>query len=54
MIKDFIQSLNLFNNFEENINKYINDKNKEYSLTKYNLENNKNNNENYKPYKFRR
>ena len=47
MIKDFIQSLNLFNNFEENINKYINDKNKEYSLTKYNLENNKNNNENY-------
>lgn len=47
LIKDFIQSLNLFNNFEDNIQKYINDKNKQYSFTVYNLEKNKNQNNNY-------
>ena len=47
LVKDFIQSLNLFNIFEDNIQKYINEKSKEYSLTKYNLEKNKDKNENY-------
>ena len=42
-IKDFVQSLDLFNNFENDINSYINEKNKQYSYTLYNLEKNKNN-----------
>ena len=47
LVKEFIQSLNLFNTFEDNIKKYISDKNKEYSLSEYNLEKNKDKNENY-------
>ena len=45
--KDFVESLDLFNNFEININNYINEKNKQYSNTLNNLEQNMNNNNNY-------
>ena len=47
LIKDFIQSLGLFTNFEDNLQKYINDKNKQYSVTIYNLDKNKNQNSHY-------
>ena len=47
LVKDFIQSLILFSEFEDNIKKYINQKNEEYSLAEYILEKNKNKNENY-------
>ena len=47
LIKDFIQSLGLFTNFEDNLQKYINDKNKQYSVTIYNLDKNKNQNSYY-------
>ena len=47
LIKDFIQTLNLFSEFDDKINKYIKEKNKEYSYTEYNLEKNKNKNDNY-------
>jgi len=43
-LKEFIQSLELFNIFEDNIKNYINEKNKQYSYTLYNLEKNKNDN----------
>jgi len=46
-LKEYIQSLDLFNILEENINNYINEKNKQYSYTLYNLEKNKNQNDNY-------
>ena len=47
LIKDFILSLDLFDNFEDNIKKYINDKNQQYSYTVYNLEKNKEKNNFY-------
>ena len=47
LVKNFIQSLNLFNNFEENLDKYINEKNQQYSYTIYNLDQNKNKNNFY-------
>ena len=46
-MKDFVQSLDLFNNFESDINTYIKEKNKQYSYTLYNLDRNKNGNNNY-------
>ena len=47
LTKDFIQSLSLFSDFEDNLKKYINEKNNQYSFTTYNLEKNKNQNDNY-------
>ena len=47
LVKEFIQSLNLFNTFEDNVKKYISDKSKEYSFSEYTLEKNKDKNENY-------
>ena len=47
LVKDFIQSLTLFTNFEENLEKYINAKNQQYSYTIYNLDKNKNQNNYY-------
>jgi hypothetical protein len=47
LTKDFIESLALFSDFEDNLQKYINDKNNQYSFTVYNLEKNKNQNDNY-------
>ena len=47
LVKDFIQSLTLFTNFEDNLEKYINAKNQQYSYTIYNLDKNKNQNNYY-------
>ena len=47
LVKNFIQSLTLFTNFEENLDKFINEKNKQYSYTVYNLDQNKNKNNFY-------
>ena len=47
LTKDFIQSLSLFSDFEDNLQKYINEKNNQYSFTVYNLEKNKAQNSNY-------
>ena len=47
LTKDFIQSLSLFSDFEDNLQKYINEKNNQYSFTVYNLEKNKDQNSNY-------
>ena len=46
-LKKFILSMNIFINFEENIDKYINEKNQQYLSSKYVLDKNQNNNEYY-------
>ena len=47
LLKDSIESLNLFSNLEDNVKKNISERNDEYSITEYNLEKNKNKYENY-------
>lgn len=47
LLKDSIESLNLFSNFEDNVKKNISERINEYSITEYNLEKNKNKYENY-------
>ena len=46
-LKDFILSLNLFTNFEENTDKFINEKNQQYLSSKYVLDKNQNKNDFY-------
>jgi len=46
-LKEFILSLNLFTNFVENTDKYINEKNQQYLSSKYVLDKNQNKNEFY-------
>ena len=46
-VKDYIQNLDLFVIFENNINNYINKKNNQYTYSSYNLEKNKNKNQYY-------
>ena len=47
LVKDFIQSLTLFTNFEDNLDKYNNEKNQQYSYSLYNLDKNKEKNTYY-------
>ena len=47
ILKGDIQSLDLFNDFENSIKKNINERNNEYSITEYTLEKNKKKYENY-------
>ena len=47
LLKEFIENLELFSFFEDKITNYINEKNNQYIYTSYNLEKNKNKNDNY-------
>ena len=47
LIKDFVESLSLFADFEDNIENYIKEKNKQYSFSVYNIEKNKDQNNYY-------